>query len=211
MDTLPYAAYIFDMDGTLWDAVDSYAAVWNRTIETLGVEAPLVNRERLAPLMGLPLSEIFSRLIGDIPDMDGFMEELKRNEALMMPRLGGRLYPGVRETLQELHDRGARLFMVSNCGAEGVPNFLQFTGLSDLIEDWRSIGLNGLQKDANIRQIIEIHNTGKALYVGDTPGDCASAHAASADFAWAAYGFGAEPGVQQITLSSFADLLQTLN
>ncbi len=206
MSSLPYSAYIFDMDGTLWDAVDSYAAVWNRTIDSLGVNAPQVTREKLAPLMGMPLPEIFDRLIGKISDTDAFMVELKRNEALMMPVLGGKVYPGVRQTLENLRKRGARLFMVSNCGAEGIPNFLRFTGLSDLIEDWRSIGLNGLEKADNIRQIIEAHHPGKALYVGDTPGDCTSAHAAGIDFAWAAYGFGADPEAQQFTLRSISDL-----
>ncbi len=30
--TKNYDSVIFDMDGTLWDAVDSYCRVWNATI-----------------------------------------------------------------------------------------------------------------------------------------------------------------------------------
>ena len=42
-----FDAYIFDMDGTLWDAVDSYAAIWNTTIVQLGVQVPPVTRQKL--------------------------------------------------------------------------------------------------------------------------------------------------------------------
>lgn len=42
-----FDAYIFDMDGTLWDAVDSYAAIWNTTIVQLGVQVPPVTRHKL--------------------------------------------------------------------------------------------------------------------------------------------------------------------
>ena len=28
---------IFDMDGTLWDAVDSYVKIWNATIAECGI------------------------------------------------------------------------------------------------------------------------------------------------------------------------------
>ncbi len=52
----------------------------------------------------------------------------------MMPVLGGRLYPGVRETLEEL-SRNSRLFMVSNCGPDGIRNFLKFTGLGEIMTD----------------------------------------------------------------------------
>ena len=31
-------ALIFDMDGTLWDAVDSYCEIWNRTFRDFGVD-----------------------------------------------------------------------------------------------------------------------------------------------------------------------------
>ena len=31
-------ALIFDMDGTLWDAVDTYAEIWNMAFEREGIE-----------------------------------------------------------------------------------------------------------------------------------------------------------------------------
>ncbi len=188
--TLPFDSYIFDMDGTLWDAVDSYCAVWNRTIDDLGVKAPHVTRPRLEKLMGTPLGGIYDVLVGAAADRAAFNAALRHNEDIMMPALGGRLYPGAKSTLEELGRRGARLFMVSNCSPKGLPDFLSFTGLKPLIGDWRSYGANGLEKDANIRQLVERYNLRHPVYVGDTAGDCANSHAAGLPFVWAAYGFG---------------------
>lgn len=204
---MSYDCFIFDMDGTLWDAVDSYAAIWNRTIEELGCRAPAVTRRALVPLMGVTIDGIYDTLVGGHADPDVFLRRLKENEIRMMPGLGGVLYPGVRETLTALARRGASLMMVSNCGAEGLPNFLRFTGLEPLISDWRAFGANGLPKEENIRALTERYKPERPVYVGDTPGDCRSAHLAGIPFAWAAYGFGQNPGTQEHTLQKIGDLL----
>ncbi len=137
---------IFDMDGTLWDAVDSYATIWNRAIADMRLDVPPVRRPALEKMMGLPLDRIYDGLIG-LPEVSGpFMALLERLESEMMPRLGGRLYPGVRETLEALRAGGARLFMVSNCGPDGLPNFLEYTGLGELMTDCLSLGENGLER-----------------------------------------------------------------
>ena len=59
-------ALIFDMDGTLWDAVDSYCKVWNECFRVFGVER-VVMRDELVACMGLPLEEIYRRVAGDVP------------------------------------------------------------------------------------------------------------------------------------------------
>ena len=109
---------IFDMDGTLWDAVDSYVKIWNATIAECGIHRAPVTRDELIAQMGKPLDVILPTLIpGAEGHKPGLLEILMRNEAEMMPRLGGKLYPDVRGTLERLHGR-IPLFMVSNCGAD---------------------------------------------------------------------------------------------
>ncbi len=184
-----FDSYIFDMDGTLWDAVDSYCAIWNRTLADCHVDAPAVTREVLVPLMGAPLDHMYRIFIGDRADYASFMRVLEENERTMMPVLGGRLYPGVRHTLETLAGR-ARLFMVSNCQADGLPNFVRYCNLEGLFTDLLSYGSTGLDKEMNIRHLIERYSLERPVYVGDTSGDLHSAHAAGIPFAWAAYGFG---------------------
>ena len=82
-----FDAYIFDMDGTLWDAVDSYAAIWNTTIVQLGVQVPPVTRQKLVELMGMPLDAIYDSLVGDCADSRKFEELLQANDSDMMPEL----------------------------------------------------------------------------------------------------------------------------
>ena len=69
---MTYDSIIFDMDGTLWDAVDSYAAIWNRTLADCSVRRPPVTRDELISLMGKPLAEIAAILV---PALQG--DELK--------------------------------------------------------------------------------------------------------------------------------------
>ncbi len=206
MTVSKFDGYIFDMDGTLWDAVGSYCAIWNATIAQTGLRSPQVSYDRLVPLMGRPIGDIMRVLVGDVPAREEFLERLFANESSMMPVLGGRLYPGVRETLEEL-SRNSRLFMVSNCGPDGIRNFLKFTGLGEIMTDHLSFGENGCEKDVNIRTIVERYNLRKPLYVGDVQRDCDESHRAGVPFAWASYGFGTDVVGAEFVLRAPEDLL----
>lgn len=202
-----FDSYLFDMDGTLWDAVDSYCAVWNRTISDCNAAVPPVTRVHLETLMGKPLDYIYSHLIGESADKTAFMKSLDENERAMMPLIGGRLYDGVRETLGALAARGARLFMVSNCQADGLPTFIRFNGLEGLFTEALSFGSTGKEKDVNIRYLVERYNLVAPLYIGDTEGDCLHAHAAGVPFAWAAYGFGRDVKGYEYRINKIEELL----
>lgn len=200
-----YDSLLFDMDGTLWDAVDSYCAVWNAAIDVCCRLVPHVSYERLAELMGKPIEYIFDVIIGKACAYDDFMDALSQKERELMPVLGGRLYDGVTETLREL-SKSYKLFLVSNCTAFGVPNFMRTTGLGPFFTDGISYGETGLEKDANNRIIVEKYALQAPLYIGDTAGDCRSAHAAGIPFVWASYGFGHGVTDEEYTICSIKDL-----
>lgn len=180
---------LFDMDGTLWDAVDSYIHIWNDTFAQLGIQAQPVTRNRLMGTMGLTLEQILTELVPNLDDVDAFLKVLDANETSMMPVLGGVLYPGVQQTLKQLSEK-LPLYLVSNCGSYGLANFMQYTGLKPLFTDAVSHGENGFSKAQNIKLIVERHGLKHPVYVGDTQTDCLSAHSAGVSFVWAAYGFG---------------------
>ncbi len=199
---------MFDMDGTLWDAVDSYCKVWDATSEALGVDVT-VSREDLLRCMGLPIDAIYDRLVHDSKiDRDVYLALLDKNENEMMPRLGGRLYPGVKEGIEKLAQY-YRLFMVSNCGAEGLRNFMKFTGLEDFFTDSLTHGETGKGKRDNIAIIVERNGLTSPLYVGDTQGDCDAAYGAGVKFAHAAYGFG-ECKAPDFSFNRFSTLVEAL-
>lgn len=200
---------IFDMDGTLWDAVDSYCRVWDETVTCSGLSRSPVTRAELAGLMGQSIERIIAALLPGLHEYDHFLDRLETNEGAMMPTLGGRLYPGVRETVPVLAER-CRLFMVSNCSQYGLPNFLKFTGLSPYFTDMLSYGQTHRGKADNICRLVNKHGLRRPLYVGDTQGDADACHEAGVPVAWAAYGFGHIDSPDYV-LERFDDLLDKVS
>ena len=198
-----FDSLIFDMDGTLWDAVDSYAKVWDVTFADMNMDCT-VSRQQLIECMGLPIDRIYEVIVGK-PEIAGpFLRRLAENEDNMMSSLGGTLYPGVREYIPRLAER-YRLFMVSNCGVLGLPNFLEYTGLKPYFTDTISYGQTLLPKDGNIRLLMDSYQLQHPVYIGDTAGDCRSAHAAGIPMMLAQYGFGTAPDAD-FKADSFEDI-----
>ncbi len=186
----PIDALIFDMDGTLWDAVDTYAAIWNAAIDSLAVQCSHVTYDDVVVLMGKPLDAIFQTLVGDAcPNREAFMAELVRFQNELLPKMGGKLYPQVRETLARMKQR-IPLFMISNCMQVGLDNFLDYTKLRPMFVDTLCYGSTGCDKDLNLIHLAERYSLKRPVYVGDIQRDADSTHAANMEFAWAAYGFG---------------------
>lgn len=204
MHTPKFDSIIFDMDGTLWDAVDSYCQIWDETIAECGIKRGHVTRNELISLMGKTLDIILDKLMPENASDDRFLKKLDQNERLMMPILGGRLYPGVK-SLMPLLARRYKLFMVSNCSSHGLPIFLEYTGLKPYVTDTLSHGDNNCSKAENIRLIMDRHALKSPLYVGDTIGDEQSSRQAGVAFAWASYGFG-NAEKPDFTLTEFNDL-----
>jgi phosphoglycolate phosphatase len=207
--TNSFDSIIFDMDGTLWDAVDSYCKIWDTTFNQLGIKQT-VSRDELLKCMGMPIHEIFNNIANTIINIDEqhFLNLLDKNEREMMPILGGKLYTGVYDGIKLLSDK-YKLYMVSNCGADGLKNFLSFTQLKPYFYDTLTHGETNLSKADNITNLIERNNLNSAIYVGDTQSDCNAAHKAGIPMIFAKYGFG-ECENAEYTIESFSDLLDLL-
>ena len=181
---------IFDMDGTLWDATESYARVWNETCSQFGINTFFTGKE-LAPYMGMSIDDILIHLLGGNLPMDKkvFMDVLFKNESILMPKLGGILFSGVKEGLEMIH-RHYRMFMLSNCSARGLKNFVLFTKTEMLFEGLLSQGERPASKSENLAYMIDRYSLKVPVYVGDTQADCDQAHLAGIPFVFTEYGFG---------------------
>lgn len=204
---LSFDSLIFDMDGTLWDAVDTYAAIWNETYRRMKVDAH-VTRDLLIDCMGMPLDKITDRIAPVGLDRILFERTLRQVDAEMMPRDGGRLYPGVGRLIPQLA-KSYRLFMVSNCGPKGLDYFMAYTGLGEYFTDTLTHGQTHLSKSDNILRLISEYDLECPLYVGDTDGDCREAHAAGIPMAFVSYGFGRCHDAD-LRFNSFVELASTL-
>ena len=183
-----FDSIIFDMDGTLWDAVDSYCHIWNITFQQIGIDKT-VNRKELLECMGMPIDKIFQKIISIDIDKQHFLSLLDENESKLMPILGGELYQGVTQGIKQLSKK-YKLYMVSNCGADGLQNFLSYTQLKPYFSGTLTHGETMMPKSENIKTLIAQHNLKNAIYVGDTQGDCDAAHQAGIPMIFAQYGFG---------------------
>ena len=184
-----FDSLIFDMDGTMWDAVNSYCKIWDVTSDSFGIDRKVTRSELLAT-MGLTIDQIFDRLFPNSDfDRAMYLDELSKNERQMMPVLGGVLYPGVADGVKRLCQK-YKLFMASNCGADGLRNFLKFTKLEPYFTDTITFGETLHDKPYNIRLLVQRNGLNSPLYIGDTAGDCASSHKAGVKMLHVTYGFG---------------------
>ena len=180
---------LFDLDGTLWDAVAAITPAWRRVLGKYGKQ---VTVQDMNGVMGLTDKEIARRFLPSLPEAEGVaaVHEAARAEALDLWGTGGRLYPGVEETLKALA-KEYPLFLVSNCMDGYVPAFLHAHGLEAAFTDEAWLGHPAEGKAENIRAVCAKHRLERAVYVGDTASDGAAARAAGLPFLQALYGFGA--------------------
>ena len=183
-------AVIFDLDGTLWDAMDPIYSAWAAALERSALPHIALTREFLSGCMGKTPEEIGAEAFPNVPH-DVRMVEVDRmyeceNEALR--HAGGILYPQLAETLETL-EKDYALFVVSNSQDGYVQAFLHWSGLT-CFRDIEMAGRTGLDKGANIRLVMERNGVTKAVYVGDTQGDADAAAKAGIPFIFTEYGFG---------------------
>ena len=200
-------SFIFDLDGTLWDARKEVAEAWKETaIKEFGVTH--VDVDLVASLMGKPMRDI---ALAIAPSWLSEKEKLEfgvrafAHENAYLSLHPGHLFDGAKETLEELRRRGHRLFVVSNCQNGYIETFLP-TLFPFEFDGYLCYGDTGKDKHFTIRALMEKYGVKDALYVGDTLGDEKETHLAKLPFVYASYGFG-EAENPEFTIKRFADLL----
>lgn len=198
-------AIIFDVDGTLWDSTHEIAESWNE-ITTKKYNFSL-DYKGILSCVGLAMTEFAKRLFPEEMPLDERMKILEEcmnyeNEYLLTHP--GRLFEGVRETLEELK-KDYDLLLLSNCQKNYIETFLKSTGLGYLFKDKICWGDNLKPKHENMLLLAKRGHYEKAFYVGDTEGDEYETHLAGYHFAYASYGFGKAKS-PEYTLKSFGDL-----
>ena len=200
-------ALIFDMDGTLWDAVDTYARIWNEVFLRAGREGH-ITRESLIGNIGIPIPRILANLFPDIePDEAArFSAELAREEPALLARYGGTPYPGVVEGLERLSHK-YKLFLVSNCDSHTLPVFMNCIGITPYITEGVAFGNTHRPKGDNMLLIKEKYRLQQPLYMGDIEADGLETHRVGLPFVYARYGFG-HTDDYELAFDSFADFTE---
>ncbi len=193
MSALPWAVYLFDIDGTLVSA----GGAGRRALErTLGEHCAVLDFR----LAGLRLDGMTDRLIvreamrlldrefdGTLCDavLSRYVEHLRAE--ILGP--GYAVLPGVIDTLETLRARGALVALCTGNVAEGARLKLA-RGDLDRYFDWGASAVCGFADDGEDREHVvraALRRTsgrlgravapGEALVIGDTPRDVSAAHA----------------------------------
>jgi len=115
---------IFDFDGTIGDSRSLIVKTMQQTIQQLGL--PTRTDDQCAAMIGLPLRQTFTDLI-DMDDktadkcFDTYNELFNKNN-----KPGAvRVYPGVKETMEELYLMGLSIAIASSRGRESLEKYLK--------------------------------------------------------------------------------------
>lgn len=181
---------IFDMDGTLWDAADTYTESWNLMFKKLNLNR-VMHREQLLERIGWEGSKVMA---ATLPEFDEekrkeIYDEVNALRRLLLAKNGGILYDGVLEGLGQLASK-YRLFILSNCGAGIIRVFIEWAGIASFITDEIAYGDNKMPKHHNIKLLESNHELKAPVYIGDTAGDGEQSRQANVPFIFVSYGFG---------------------
>ncbi len=206
-------AVIFDMDGTLWDALDNIAISWNESLKKLGIEGVSVTRENLANLVGNTMDRFAEFYFPDISHEKGMeiLSVMEQDENDYLRENGGGLLGDVSDVFEDLHEMGYMVGIVTNAQAGYVEAFMDHFDLHGQVDDYINYGDNLHGKADNLKLMIERNGIGHCWYVGDTEGDYTACQEAEVSFIYAAYGFGeVEADVPRINcLEEIVELLDT--
>ncbi len=121
---------IFDLDGTLWDPIESVLEAWNKIIKDNSQLKEGLTRKHLEGTMGLQMKEIGKKLFPELneEEREQFLKDLSRHEIGYLSKHGGSLYDSVDEVLEELSKK-YKLFIVSNCQDGYIEAFYEYHGL----------------------------------------------------------------------------------
>lgn len=181
-------AILFDLDGTLWEVVDSTYLATKQITDKYNL--PEVTKETIIKCMGKTKDEC-CKLYYPSEDVERGKKLLEEGGFInneMLKVYGGNVYSGLEETLNELKKK-YKLCIVSNCIAGYIEAFLESSKLSKYFDDYIAAGKEKLKKSDAIKEVIKRNNIKNAIYVGDTIKDKEAAKEAKIEFIHARYGF----------------------
>ena len=164
---------IFDWDGTLMDSAAHIVASVQQAARQTGLVE--VDSEKIRNVIGLGLKEALSRVFPGITksEMSGFIDAYRQLFVTGQP-MATALFPGVREVLRNLQDRGFLLAVATGKGRNGLNRELANTKLHHVFNVTRCADETfSKPHPLMLEEILEetMLSPAQALMVGDTEYD----------------------------------------
>ncbi len=170
---------LFDVDGTLFSSEEIihqvYIEEFGRTQRELGRPKKIPGKSEIIQEIGKPVPVIFRNLAPDLSQEEQDEVSARILDGLVRHILAGEgyHYPGVRETIADLHSRGFRLFTASNGREPYVRSILQANNLIQYFAGLPVLGGVISDKTELVRDFIsrEDIRPSEAVLVGDRASD----------------------------------------
>ena len=184
---------IFDLDGTVIDSLDDLTDTTNHMLSSMGRNT--LGREEVRTLVGQGAKRLVERALPGAPPEDveralGLF--ITYNEAHIVEKT--RLYPGVREALAALRDRGCRLTVISNKNEVLCHKVIHALGVHGYFEAVVGADTTPFRKPSPEPVLRLLHDFGvapaQAAIIGDSINDVAAGQAAGVVTVGCTYGYG---------------------
>ena len=183
-------ALIFDLDGTLWDAIEPIKEAWNLAMEENNLSYRF-DYLTIKSFMGLTPKETIDIAFKDVSFEKGqeYFEILINKEIEYLKTHPGKLYENEESVLKELNKK-YDLFIVSNSDKGYIENYLNYFNFNKYFKDHLCAGDTKLEKYQNILLVKDKYRLNEVFYIGDTLKDKIESEKANVNFIHAKYGFG---------------------
>ena len=194
---------VFDWDGTLMDSAPAIVASIQLSCQDLGLPVP--TRERAAHVIGLGLKDALSYAVPELPPSDygKLAERYKYHFMAHDPDI--ELFPGVREMLIALKERGHILAVATGKSRVGLNRVLEATQLKQCFDASRCADeTHSKPHPAMLRELMQelLIDAEATLMIGDTGHDLQMA--VSAGVPALAVSYGAHPRDSLMTFGPLA-------
>lgn len=201
---------LFDLDGTL---VDSLPGIEFSVREAFSACKLPVPEEGLREMIGPPIRTILSRA-GNIVE-ESSLDALERAFRASYDSQGWRMtvcFPGANHVLRMMHERGHRLFVVSNKPRHVSLQILKRERIFDYFEaivtrDSRSPHYQGKEEMIAALLAERLITRENCLMVGDTIEDANTAATSGIRFVWMTHGYGTVDHTTAIPVAHALDSL----
>jgi len=185
---------IFDLDGTLVDSVPDLTDALNKVLHEHGY-LPLTRGE-VTPMVGDGVKELVTRAFAARGAPPGLAAEVLPHYVKLYEANAtnlSQLYPGVRETLTELRQRGYRTAVCTNKLQQATVAVLEGFGVTNLF-DGIAGGDKYPVKKPNAGHLLNLvtelgGSADRAVMIGDSENDAGVARAASVPLLLLSYGY----------------------
>lgn len=201
---------IFDLDGTLWNTVDTTLEAANNIAKEYE-EVKRFNKKPIVDSMGLSRSEAAVIYMPYLNKRKAtkYMKEISEESVKIINQKGATLYKGVVPTIKRLSKK-YKLGIVTNNTDEYAKIFIKTSKLGKYFTDYIGTASYGITKAEAIKEMCKRNNEPNSFYVGDIKKDMLATKEAGMTFIHAKYGF--EPNLEsKYYIDDIGDLEELIN